>query len=192
LLSKLGCKVVAVSDVSGGYYNPAGLPITDMIEYANTQNFKVLTSFDAPGVSKISNEELLELEVDVLVPAALEKQITLDNIDKIKAKVIVEGANGPTTPDAEKELTNRNVIVVPDILANSGGVVVSYFEWVQSIQSFFWDESEVNKNLEKVMISSFKEVWDLAQKENIDMRTAAMMLAVSRVANALGERGIFP
>lgn len=192
LLQEKGCRIVAVSDVSGGYYNPGGLPIQDMIEYASKNRHKVLDGFDAPGLSRISNEELLELDVDILVPAALEKQITTDNADKIKAYAVVEGANGPTTPDAEKILVDKGKIVVPDILANSGGVVVSYFEWVQSIQSFFWDEEEVNKNLEKVMVTSFKEVWDLSQKEKTNMRNAAMMLAISRVANALAERGIFP
>lgn len=192
LLAKIGCNVIAVSDVTGGYYNPNGLPIADMIKYAASQPHHYLEGFASPGTSKISNEELLELDVEILVPAALERQITLKNAENIRAMAIVEGANGPTTPEAEAILTKKGKIVVPDILANSGGVVVSYFEWVQSIQSFFWDEPEVNRNLEKVMISSFKEVWDLSQKEKVDMRNAAMMLAISRVANALNERGIFP
>ena len=192
LLKKEGCTIVAVSDVSGGYYNPEGLPIQDMIKYCETSKHHVLEGFDAPGVSRISNEELLELDVDILVPAALEKVITVENADNIKAFAIVEGANGPTTPEAEKILTDKGKHVIPDILANSGGVVVSYFEWVQSIQSFFWDEDEVNRNLRKVIVNSFKDVWDVAQREKTDLRNAAMMIAVSRVANALAERGIFP
>jgi len=192
LLQKEGCRVVAVSDVSSAYYNPNGLPVSDMISYCSTSKGHLLEGFDIPGMEKISNAELLELDVDILVPAALEKQITAQNAGKIKAKAIIEGANGPTTPDAEKVLTEKGVYVVPDILANSGGVVVSYFEWVQSIQSFFWDEDEVNRNLKRVMVNSFKAVWDLAQQHKIDLRNAAMMIAVDRVAKAMSERGIFP
>jgi glutamate dehydrogenase (NAD(P)+) len=192
LLQKEGCRVVAASDVRGGYYNPNGLPIPDMIKYCLTSKNHQLDGFDAPGLSRISNEELLHLDVDVLVPAALEKQITIKNVDGIKAKAIIEGANGPTTPEAERVLTGKGVYVVPDILANSGGVVVSYFEWVQSIQSFFWDEDEVNRNLKRVMVSSFKAVWDMSQQQKTDLRNAAMMIAVDRVAKALLERGIFP
>ena len=192
LLHKEGCKVVAVSDVSGAYYHPNGLPIRHMLEYCATSKNHYLQGFDGPGITKIKNEELLELDVDVLVPAALEQQITIHNVDRIRAKAIVEGANGPTTPEAERELTKRGIVVVPDILANSGGVVVSYFEWVQSIQSFFWDEDEVNRNLKNVMVKSFAAVWELSQKEGISMRDAAMMIAVNRVALAMEERGIFP
>ena len=192
LLQKAGCKIIAVSDVSGAYYNPAGLPITDMINYCSTSKNKLLEGFHAPGMSKISNSELLELDTDILVPAALEKQITANNADKIKAYAIVEGANGPTTPDAERILIQKGKYVVPDILANSGGVVVSYFEWVQSIQSFFWTEPEVNANLKRVIESAFAAVWDLAQKEKQDLRNAAMMIAVDRVAKAVQARGIFP
>ena len=192
LLQKNGCRVVAVSDVSGAYYKEDGLPVADMIQYCSTSRFNRLEGFVAAGVSKITNEELLELDVDVLVPAAMEKQITEKNADRIRAKVIVEGANGPTTPEGEHILLEKSKYVVPDILANSGGVVVSYFEWVQSIQSFFWDEDEVNRNLKKVMVDSFKAVWDLADRHKTDLRNAAMMIAVSRVAKALSQRGIFP
>ncbi|NIA29835.1 MAG: glutamate dehydrogenase [Actinobacteria bacterium] len=192
LLQKQGCKIVAVSDLSGAYYNPDGLPISEMIDYCLKSPNHYLQGFDSGGISRISNKELLELDVDVLVPAALEKQITEDNVENIRARAIVEGANGPTTPDAEKILVGKGKYVVPDILANSGGVVVSYFEWVQSIQAFFWDEDAVNRNLERVMIESFADVWNLAQKKKVDLRNAAMMIAVDRVANALAERGIFP
>lgn len=192
LLHKEGCKIVAVSDVSGAYYNPNGLPIRRMLEYCSTSKHGLLEGFDYPGVSKISNEELLELDVDILVPAAMEKQITIKNVDKIKARAIVEGANGPTTPEAERALTKKGIVVVPDILANAGGVVVSYFEWVQSIQSFFWDEDEVNKNLRNVIEKAFAEVWEISCKERIAMRDAAMLIAVKRVSLAMDERGIFP
>ncbi len=192
LLYQKGCKIVGVSDVSGAYYQPDGLPIPAMLEHCQTTKHNLLAGFDAPGVSKISNKELLELDVDILIPAAIEKQITLENAENIKARAIVEGANGPTTPEAEEVLLKRNKIIVPDILANSGGVVVSYFEWVQSIQSFFWDEDEVNFNLEKVMKKSFAAVWDITCRESIDMRSAAMMIAVKRVADAIEARGIFP
>ncbi|MBN1466295.1 Glu/Leu/Phe/Val dehydrogenase [candidate division KSB1 bacterium] len=192
LLHKEGCRIVAVSDVTGGYYNPNGLPIRRMIEHTKTTKFHTLDGFDSAGVSKISNEELLELDVDILVPAALEKQITVKNAEKIKAKAIIEGANGPTTPEAGRILHKKGKIIVPDILANSGGVVVSYFEWVQSIQSFFWDVEAVNKNLKRVLVKAFADVWDLATRENLTMRDAATQIAVQRVAMAMEERGIFP
>jgi len=192
LLAKAGCKVVAVSDVSGAYYNPNGLPIEDMILYCATSKNHLLEGFDASGISRIKNNELMELNVDVLVPAALEKQINEGNADKIKAYAIVEGANGPTTPEAEKILTAKGKYVVPDILANSGGVVVSYFEWVQSIQSFFWTEQEVNDNLNRVIRDAFAAVWDLSLKEKQNLRNAATMIAVGRVAKAVESRGIWP
>ncbi|HPG37786.1 MAG TPA: Glu/Leu/Phe/Val dehydrogenase [bacterium] len=192
LLHRQGCRILAVSDVTGAYYHPDGLPIPDMIEYCKTTRHNVLDGFSAPGVSKIDMNDIFGLDVDVFVPAALEKQITIDNVDKIKARAIIEGANGPTSPDAERVLLKKGKYVVPDILANSGGVVVSYFEWVQSIQSFFWDEEEVNKNLQNVIVRSFEAVWKVAQEEKTDLRNAAMMIAVKRVAQAVEERGIFP
>jgi len=192
LLQKAGCKIVAVSDISGAYYNQNGLPITEMIEYCKTSKHNILEGYSSNCVSKIDGQELFELDVDILIPAALEKQITLENVERIKAKAIVEGANGPTTPDAEKFFLTNGKFVIPDILANSGGVVVSYFEWVQSINSFFWDEDEVNRNLKNVIVKSFDSVWKIAQQEKTDLRNAAMMIAVSRVATAVEERGIFP
>ncbi len=192
LLHREGCKIIAVSDVTGGYYNKEGLPIQEMIKYCETSKNHTLEGFDGGGTDKISNHDLLTADVDVLIPAALEKQISMKNAEQIRADVIVEGANGPTTPEAERLLVKKGKYIVPDILANSGGVVVSYFEWVQSIQSFFWDEDEVNSNLKRVIVNSFKAVWDLAEREQIDMRNAAMMIAVNRVAKALKERGIFP
>ncbi|MDZ7722419.1 MAG: Glu/Leu/Phe/Val dehydrogenase [candidate division KSB1 bacterium] len=192
LLKERGCKIVAVSDVSGGYYKEDGLPIEEMIRYCEQSHFNLLEGFQAPGVEKINKDEILQQEVDILVPAALEKQIHKGNADKVKAKIVVEGANGPTTPEAEEILTDRGAIIIPDILANSGGVIVSYFEWVQSIQSFFWDEDEINRNLEKAIKKSFAAVWELAAEKKATLRDAAMMIAVKRVASAMDARGIFP
>ncbi len=192
LLSKEGCKIIAVSDVSGAFYNPKGLDILDMLKYVKTSKNHLLEGYKKDGTEQISNEELLFSDVDVLIPAALENQITDKNADKIKAKFIVEGANGPTTPEAEKILEDKGTIVIPDVLANSGGVIVSYFEWVQDIQAFFWDLDQINASLEKIMINSFDGVWSLSQKEKVDMRMAAYMIAVTKVANALRQRGIFP
>ena len=192
LLSKEGCKIIAVSDVSGGYYNPKGLDIKGILEYVKTSKNHLLEGYKKEGVGIISNEELLLLDVDVLAPSALENQITEKNASKIKAKFIVEGANGPTTPEADRILEDKGVIVVPDVLANSGGVIVSYFEWVQDIQAYFWDVDEINQNLEKMMVKSFDEVWELSKEKKVGMRAAAYMIAVTRVANALKQRGIFP
>jgi glutamate dehydrogenase (NAD(P)+) len=192
LLSQHGCKIIGVSDVSGAFHNPNGLDIADMLEYVKTSKNHLLEGYNKGGVEQISNEELLQLDADVLIPAALENQITSSNADKIRARFIIEGANGPTTPDADRILWDKNIIVIPDVLANSGGVVVSYFEWVQDIQAFFWDLNEINASLEKIMTNSFEEVWAISQKEKVDMRMGAYLIAVNRVANALKQRGIFP
>ena len=188
LLHDAGCRVIGVSDSRGGIYNPKGLDPRDVLRHK--KETKSVVGY--PGADTITNEELLELPCDILVPAALEKQITEKNADKIKAKLIVEGANGPTTPDADKILRERGVFVVPDILANAGGVTVSYFEWVQGLQSFFWSEEEINCKLEKIMAKSFAEVWAVAQDKGIDMRTAALVRAIDRVAEAIYIRGIYP
>jgi len=191
LLEKQGCKIVAVSDVSGGLYNPDGIDVKKLINFVyGSQKRRLLQNYD--GYEKIGNEELLELDVDVLIPAALENQITSDNVDKIKAEIIVEGANGPVTKNADDVLAEKGITIVPDILANSGGVIVSYFEWVQSIQSFFWDIDEVNKNLKKILIKSFNEVWEIKEKEKVTMRDAAFMLSIRKIAKAIELRGIFP
>lgn len=192
LISQKGCKIVAVSDVTGGFYNSNGLDIPDMLKYVETSENHLLEGYKKGGTEKISNEELLLLDADCLIPAALENQITEKNADKIKAKYIIEGANGPTTPEADKILEHKGSIVVPDVLANSGGVVVSYFEWVQDIQAFFWDVDQVNESLEKIIVKSFDEVWSISQDKKVDMRIAAYMIAVRRVASALKQRGIFP
>ena len=188
LLHDAGCRVIGVSDSRGGVYNPKGLDPRDVLRHK--KETKSVVGY--PGADTITNEELLELPCDILVPAALEKQITEDNADRIKAKLIVEGANGPTTPDADKILKGKGVFVVPDILANAGGVTVSYFEWVQGLQSFFWSEEEINCKLEKIMAKSFAEVWTVAQDKGIDMRTAALVRAIDRVAEAIYIRGIYP
>jgi glutamate dehydrogenase (NAD(P)+) len=153
---------------------------------------RLLEGYEAPGVEKISNPELLVSDVDVLIPAAIENQIRADNAPYIQAKMIVEAANGPTTREADAILNDRGVIVVPDILANAGGVVVSYFEWVQNLQFFFWDEAEVNRNLKRIMVHSFREVWGFSREQEVSLRLGAYMLAVDRVANAVLSRGIFP
>jgi len=188
LLHDAGCRVIGVSDSRGGVYNPKGLDPRDVLRHK--KETKSVVGY--PGADTITNEELLELPCDILIPAALEKQITEKNADKIKAKLIVEGANGPTTPDADKILKGNGVFVVPDILANAGGVTVSYFEWVQGLQSFFWSEEEINCKLEKIMAKSFAEVWTVAQDKGIDMRTAALVRAIDRVAEAIYIRGIYP
>ncbi len=192
LLAREGCRVVGVSDISTGLYNPNGLNIAEINEYVAQSPGHLLKGYSAPGVEEITNQELLALDVDVLVPAALEAQITAENAGSVRAKIIVEGANGPTTPEADVILAEKGVYIVPDILANAGGVVVSYFEWVQDLQSFFWDEEETNQKLAKIMQQSFAEVWTLAHLEGVSLRMAALMLGVRRVAQAIKKRGIFP
>ena len=188
LLAKEGCKIVAVSDSTGGIYNPKGLDIDDVMRYKKETRSVVGYENSEP----ISHPELLTLDCDVLVPAALEGDICAANADDIKAKIIVEGANGPTTPDADATLSKNGKFVIPDILANAGGVVVSYFEWVQGLQSFFWSEEEVNSRLNGVMDVAFHEVLEISQREKANMRDAAYMLAIQRLALATTIRGIFP
>lgn len=190
LLYNSGHKIVAVSDVSAGLFCEAGLNIAELLNYAS--HHLTIKGFTAKGVTEISNAELLALPVDVLIPAAIEDQITLDSAPEIKAKVIIEGANGPTTVEADRILESKNIVVVPDILANAGGVIVSYFEWVQNLQALFWDEHEVNSMLKKIMLRAFEEVWDIAQSKKISLRMGAYMLALDRVLKATKIRGIFP
>jgi glutamate dehydrogenase (NAD(P)+) len=153
---------------------------------------RLLEGYCAPCVEGIDNHELLTGEVDVLIPAALEHQIHIGNVNQVQAQMIVEAANGPTTREADEVLNDRGVIVVPDILANAGGVVVSYFEWVQNMQCFFWEEAEVNRHLERIMVEAFQKVWALSQDQRVSMRQGAYMLAVDKVASAILARGIFP
>ncbi len=185
LLFDAGYKVVAMSDSHGAIYNKEGLNVDSVLEHK--QKTGKITNFE--GAENITNEELLELDVDVLVPAALEGQIRKDNVDKIKADVIVELANGPTTPEADKVLYEKGKFLVPDILANSGGVTVSYLEWVQNNYNFYWSEEEVNRRLKDIITRAFKEVYDIHNKEKVDMRTAAYILAIGRVAKAQELRG---
>ena len=188
LLSEDGASIIAVSDSSGGILNPKGLNIPAVL--AHKESTGSLRGFRE--ADSISNERLLELECDILVPAALENQITLANASRIRAKIVAEAANGPTTPGADEILHKNGVFLIPDILANAGGVTVSYFEWVQSLQAFFWEEAQVNHHLEKVMTRAFNEVLSIAKKFNVHMRAAAYILAVGRVAEATRIRGIYP
>jgi glutamate dehydrogenase (NAD(P)+) len=188
---ELGFKVVAVSDISGGYYNPKGLNITEMREYVARNPKRSLEGYRG-GAEAVTNAELLELPCDVLIPAALEGQLNGDNATRIKAKLIVEGANGPTLPEADEVLNDRGITVVPDILANAGGVTVSYFEWVQGLQEFFWDEDEVFRRLERILVRAYEEVVNTAEHHNVDLRTAAQITAINRVAQATLTRGFYP
>jgi glutamate dehydrogenase (NAD(P)+) len=191
LLAEWGCRILAVSDVSGGAYNPAGLDIPGLVGRLTARPGTLLADCVAPS-ERISNADLLELDVDILVPAAMENQITAGNAEAIEARYIVEGANGPTTPAADAILEEKGAIVVPDILANAGGVVVSYFEWVQGLQSYFWEAEEVNKRLDALMVRGFKEVWSSARENDVSLRSAAYLIAVDRVAGAIVQRGLFP
>lgn len=187
-ISALGCKVLAVSDVSGGIYNKAGLDIEACQKWVAQHG--VLKGF--PGSEPITNEQLLELDVTILLPCAMENVIHKGNADKIKAKLISEGANGPITHEAHEVISSKGIYVIPDILANAGGVIVSYFEWVQDIQSFFWQEKEVNEKLKSLMVQAFHEVHGTAERLGCDMRKAAMARAMLRLEKAMLLRGFFP
>ena len=187
-LAREGCRVIAVSDIKGGVYNPKGLDIDGLLTHSR-ETGSVIGFKDA---ETITNAELLGLPCDILIPAAIEDQIVEANAASVKAKVIIEGANAPTVPEADKILNDNGIFVVPDILANIGGLVISYLEWVQSLQSFFWDEAEVNDYLQRIMTKAFAEVLEISQQEKVDMRAAAYMLALQRLAVAMAMRGIFP
>jgi len=186
---ELGFKIVGVSDVQGGIYDANGLDIPDVFEYAHG-NSNSLTGYR--GAEHVTNAELLTLPCDVLIPAAMEGQIHAGNAAQIQARYIIEGANGPTTPEADDILNDKGVYIVPDILANSGGVIVSYFEWVQDLQAFFWGKSAVFENLERILSAAYQTTQHTSERLNIDMRTAAQVTAIQRVANALSTRGIYP
>ena len=188
LISDEGATVVAVSDSTGGIHNPDGLDIKRVIgwkkEHGTVQGF--------PGSTDIDNAAVLEVDCDILIPAALENQITSRNADRIKARLIAEAANGPTTPEADQILWKKSKFMIPDILCNAGGVTVSYFEWVQDLNRDHWSEKVVNEKLKEIMVRAFGETLAIARRDQIDMRTAAYLLAVQRVADATAMRGLYP
>jgi glutamate dehydrogenase (NAD(P)+) len=187
LFAERGCKVVGISDVTGAYYNEKGIDIDKAIEVVEKD--RNLGAFR--DGEKISNSELLVADCDVLVPAALEKVLTAENASKVKAKLIVEGANGPTTPDADRIFNERGITVIPDIMANAGGVTVSYFEWVQDRMGYFWKLNEVNERLEDTLITNFHEIRGISKRHHIPYRTSAYMIAIDRVVQALRLRGVY-
>jgi glutamate dehydrogenase (NAD(P)+) len=189
LVAREGAKIVAVSDWKGGVHDAKGLDIPALIEYVQNNPERSVAGY--PAADPITGEQFFKLDVDVLIPAALENQITMANVGGIRAKVIVEGANGPTTPEADRVLRDRNVLVIPDILANGGGVTVSYFEWVQNRYGYFWSEREVNERLEVKMCEAFDSTLQTALQYRVDMRTAAYMVAINRVATVTRMRGMY-
>jgi glutamate dehydrogenase (NAD(P)+) len=186
--NEMGCKIVAVSDSSGGIFCADGLNPGAIL--AHKEKTGSVQSFR--GCKNITNEALLETKCDVLIPAALQNQISCKNVDKLKTHLVAEAANGPTTPEADKALYEKGICLIPDILANSGGVIVSYFEWVQNLTREHWTLDEVNQRLEKKINKSFNDVYELSRKEESEMRTAALMLGVGRVANAIKTLGLWP
>ena len=188
LLAAEGATIVAVSDSTGGIHDPAGLDPAKVLAWK--QEHGTVVGF--PRADGVTNQEILELDCDILVPAALENQITRENAPRIKARVIAEAANGPTTPEADQILFENGVFLIPDILCNAGGVTVSYFEWVQDMQSFFWSEDRINESLREIMDRAFEAVHSMSTKHGVDMRTAAYMVAVARVAEATMLRGLYP
>ncbi len=185
---QMGCKVVAVSDISGAIYDPDGLDIDTAGKWVDENRF--LEGY--PDADFIDSNEVFGLDVDVLVPAAIQGVLHKDNADDVKAKIVIEGANGPTTLEADDRMRERGIFIVPDILANAGGVTVSYFEWVQDVQKYFWTENEIVARLREIMVRAFNEVNEIAKAENVDLRTAALIKAIRRVADAKLVRGIFP
>lgn len=189
LIGQMGVKIVAISDISGGYYNPEGIDVLAAIDFVANSESNSLEGLQ--GAQKVTNAELLELECTVLVPAAMENQITPENAHNIKAKLIVEGANGPTTAEADSILDEKGILVVPDILANAGGVTVSYFEWVQNRLGYYWTEERVNRRADRVMKLAFDNVYAASEKYKIDMRLAAYVVALDKVSTTLKLRGSF-
>lgn len=188
LLAELGCKIVALSDIKGGIYNPSGIDVHLALRYSKEHG----NLSGMPGTEHVTNAELLELPCDILIPAALENQLVGRNAARVKARLVVEAANGPTTPDAEAILYDKGVTIVPDILANAGGVTVSYFEWVQDLQRFFWAEHEINDRLETIMTRSYNAMRHKAREQQTNLRMGAYLLAVARVAEATELRGVYP
>jgi glutamate dehydrogenase (NAD(P)+) len=189
-LAKYGAKVIGIGDVHGAFYNPKGLDVGELEKYS-AEHGGSLEGFS--GAESIANEQLLLLPCDILVPAALERQITAANAGKIKCRILAEAANGPTTPDADEILNQRpEIFLIPDVLCNSGGVVVSYFEWVQDLQSFFWSETEIVDKLFRILETAWMQILNLSRKQKIPMRTAALSVGISRVFEAKKQRGLFP
>ncbi len=189
-IADLGAKIIAVSDVSGALYNSNGIDVRKLQTYAAKAKDKTIAGY--PEAEKLNTDELLELPCDVLVPAALEDQIDENNAPRIKPRILAEGANGPTIPEADPILRDNGVFLIPDILANAGGVTVSYFEWAQGLQGYFWTEEEVNSRLNRIMVDSFGAVNAMAQTHKTDLRTAAYMVAIDRVAESTRLRGLYP
>jgi len=190
ILYTFGSKILAITDISGGIYSENGLNVKELLEWRNQGKF--LRDFHKNDYKHISNDEFFSIKCDVLIPAAMENQITKVNADKINCKIVLEGANGPTTPEADKILHNKSIYVVPDILANAGGVCVSYFEYIQDIHSYFWDLDRVNKELKKIIVNAFEQVFTISKEKNLPLRDAAYIIALSRVAKAIEFRGFFP
>jgi glutamate dehydrogenase/leucine dehydrogenase len=191
LMRDNGFKIVAISDASRTVYSEKGIDVEAALKYAQN-NKKALAGYAEPGLKDITADDFWQLEVDVLVPAAMENQINKDNASRVKAKIVLEGANGPTTVEADKILAAKGIAVIPDILANAGGVVVSYFEWVQNLEAFMWDEDYINSHLEKIMKRAFNDVWQVHLEKNLPLRMAAYMVALERVVRAKKIRGVFP
>jgi len=186
-LAGIGVKVIGIADRTGGFVDSKGLPVDQLLEVADKNH----SLEGCPYGDKITNAELLELKCDILVPAAMEMQITKNNAARIQCRLLAEGANGPTTPEADAILRDKGIFVIPDILANAGGVVVSYFEWVQDLQNFFWTEDEVTKKLRDILVKAFHEVLEMSQKQKVDMRMAALMIGIERVTKAMLWRGLY-
>ena len=191
LLAEAGFRVVAVSDISGGLYSAKGLALEPIVAFV-AEGGRLLRDFQVPGVEHLSNEDLLCLPVEFLVPAALENQISAENASSLRARFVVEGANGPVTPEADRILNERGIQIMPDILANAGGVVVSYFEWVQNLQALLWDEEEVNRMLRKIMIRAYEAVIQRAKADRLTWRDSAYAIALDKVRTAIKVRGIWP
>ncbi len=189
-LYNIGCKVIGISDSTGGIFSENGLNVKEIIELKINQ--KPIKDYKKNSVKFLSNPEILTLKCDILIPAARENQITGENAENIDCKIILEGANGPTTPEADEILNRKNIVVVPDILANAGGVLVSYFEYIQDINAYFWDLERINKELKNVLLKAYEEVYHLSKERHVSLRVAAYIIAVSRVAEAIRLRGLYP
>ena len=190
ILSDYGSKIIAVSDISGGIYSEKGLNVKELLDWRDQRKF--LKDYHKHNYTHITNDELLNLKCDILIPSAMENQITEANADKIDCKIVLEGANGPTTPEADEILERRGIIVVPDILANGGGVCVSYFEYIQDINSYFWKLDRINQELKNILVNTFEDVYNLSKEKKVTLRIAAYMIAILRLAKAIEFRGIFP